>query len=176
MTVAKISGSLSYFLKIAWVILEPWVISKIMDTFNPKWLILSMKSKIFLEYMSILAILVSLEWEKPKTHPFFQFLFSNQTENLRYHEFFAENSLSYFEKSLSYFRPWVILPALKKSPSFQWNSVVYNRWIRGDFTKHLPTTKHNSLLPYFMPASDPMFFLMKNGLSKKGKNPPSLAK
>ena len=122
MTVAKSSGSLSYFLKIAWVILEPWVISKMMDTFNSKWLILSLKSKICLEYMSILAILVSLEWEKPKTHPFFQFLFSNQTENLRYHEFFAENSLSYFEKSLSYFGLELFCQRWKKKPALN----IYN--------------------------------------------------
>ena len=41
--------------------------------------------------------------------PSFQFLCSNQAKNLRYHEFFAKIFLSYFEKSLSYFWPWVIL-------------------------------------------------------------------
>ena len=41
--------------------------------------------------------------------PSFQFLCSNQAKNLSHHEFFAEIFLSYFEKSLSYFLPWVIL-------------------------------------------------------------------
>ena len=120
MTVAKPSGSLSYFLKIAWVILEPWVISKMMDTFNSKWLILSLKSKICLEYMSILAILIiSLSEKNLKLTPFFSFCFQIRPKTSGTMSFLLKIPWVILKNpwvivGLELFLPWVILPAHKQ--------------------------------------------------------------